>query len=221
MPTRILPAAILACAAATAPTTAHADIRATYSDGSVVEITDEGAMRGNVVSDGHWLVHVGGADYLLVQDGTDIRVLDPAIVEQVATTYTPAFFIQMMGEMPPLKPRRAGPVNVDGRAATGYRIDDEREVTFAFSDDPELAPLGEAVAHQFRTWTFMQGPMGELTAPLGSMFATGTAVRIGYAELLSVEDVEIDDAAFAIPGEPLDFFETEELMLRLGLIKVG
>ena len=202
-------------------TAAHADIRATYSDGSVVEINDDGATRGNLVSDGHWLMQVNGRYYLVVDDGGTPRVLDPAIVEQVANTHTPEFFLFMINEMPPLTPRHAGQVTIEQRTATGYRIDDERAITFAISSDPALAALGETIAQQFRTWTFMQGPMGRLSAPLSDMFERGAAVRVGYADLMRVEEVEIDDTQFALPSEPLDWFATEDVMLRLGLIKVG
>lgn len=202
-------------------TAAHADIRATYSDGSVVEINDDGASRGNLVSDGHWMMQVDGRDYLVVDDGGTPRVLDPAIVEQVATTYTPELFLFMINEMPPLTPHQSGQVTIERRTATGYRIDDEQAITFAISADPELATLGETIAQQFRTWTFMQGPMGRLSAPLSDMFESGAAVRVGNADLIRVEEVEIDDTQFALPSEPLDWFATEEVMLRLGLIKVG
>ena len=212
---------LVALALATTATAAHADIRATYSDGSVVEVNDDGSMRSNLVSDGHWLVHTGGADYLLVVDGDDVRVLDPAIVEQVANAYTPQLFTMVLGEMPPLTPHRAGQVQVEGRPATGYRIDNERAISFAISSDPQLREVGEAITHQFRVWAYMQGPMGRLSAPLADMLATGTAVRIGHVDLMQVEELAIDDSHFALPGEPLDWFATEELMLRLGLIKVG
>lgn len=203
------------------PSVAQADVRATYSDGSVIEINDEGAMRGNLVSEGKWLLHVEGADYLLVNDGGAIRVLDPVIVEQVANTYTPELFTMILGEVPPLAAHPVGDVMIDGRPATGYRIDDERNVSFAISNDPSLSRIGEAITHQFRIWTFMQGPLGSLAAPLADMLASGTAVRVGNVDLVSVEEVEIDETNFAVPGEPLDWFATEEVMLRLGLIKVG
>ncbi len=64
----------------TLPAAAQADIRATYSDGSIIEISDEGAIRSNVVSDGKWLIHKDGANYMLVPDQGAVKVLDADVV---------------------------------------------------------------------------------------------------------------------------------------------
>ncbi len=212
---------LAAIALLSSSTIAQADIRATYSDGSVVEINDDGSARSNVVSDGHWMLRHAGRDYLLVADGGEVKVLDPVIVEQVANAYTPDMIAHFINEVPPLVANAAGSVSVDGRPATGYRVDNEAEISFAISTDPELSELGQLIASQFSVWVYMQGPLGRLSAPLADMFATGTAVRIGNVDLVSVEEVAIDDSHFVLPGEPLDWFATEELMLRAGLIEVG
>ncbi|MEO1221222.1 MAG: hypothetical protein AAFY42_07715 [Pseudomonadota bacterium] len=205
----------------TLPTIAHADIRATYSDGSVIEISDEGAIRSNVVSDGKWLIHKDGANYMLVPDQGTVKVLDADVVKQVTEALTPEFITMMVQQMPPLAPHPAGEVKIAGRSATGYVIDDEREVSFAVSSDPELARLGAGISHQFIVWTYMQGPLGELSAPLAQMLDSGAAVRIGKVDLVSVEVVELAADTFALPGEPLDWHQTEAVMKRTGLIEVG
>jgi len=205
----------------TLPTMAQADIRATYSDGSIIEISDEGHIRSNVVSDGKWLINKDGANFMLVPDQGAVKVLDAEVVRQVAEAMTPPFVAMMVNEVPPLAAHPAGEVTIAGRLATGYVIDDEREITFAVSSDPELARLGAGISHQFIVWTYMQGPMGELSAPLAQMLDSGAAVRIGKVDLVSVEFTDLDDANFALPGEPLDWTATQEVMLRQGLIEVG
>lgn len=203
------------------PSTAQADIRATYSDGSVIEINDDGAFRGNLVSDGHLMMNAGDYNYLIVNDGGTPRVLDPVVVANVAEALTPDLIRAMTSTMPPLTPYAAGEAKVGERSGTGYRIDDERKISFVISDDPELNLVGQVIAIQFGNWTRMQGPIGELSMPLNTMFANGAAIRFGDADLVSVEELEIDDEHFAVPGEPLDFESTRAVMLRLGLIKVG
>ncbi len=134
---------------------------------------------------------------------------------------TPPFIAMMVNEVPPLTAHSAGEVTIAGRPATAYVIDNERDISFAVSSDPELARLGEGVAHQFLVWTYMQGPMGQLSAPLGQMLQTGAPVRFGNADLVSFEVVELGADTFALPGEPLDWSATQEVMLRQGLIDVG
>ena len=203
------------------PSIAQADIRATYSDGSVIEISDEGHIRSNVVSDGKWLVHKDGANYMLVPDQGAVKVLDADVVKQVTEALTPEFITMMLQQMPPLAAHPVGEVTIAGRSATGYVIDDEREISFAVSNDPELARLGAGISHQFIVWTYMQGPIGELSAPLAAMLDSGAAVRIGKVDLVSVEVVELAAETFALPGKPLDWRETEAVMKRTGLIEVG
>lgn len=203
------------------PTIAHADIRATYSDGSVIEISDEGHIRSNVVSDGKWLIHKDGANYMLVPDQGGVKVLDADVVRQVAEALTPPLIAMMVTEVPPLAAYPAGEVTVAGRPATAYTVGDEAELSFAVSNDPELARLGAGFAHQFLVWTHMQGPIGELSVPLVQMLESGAAVRFGNADLVGVEVVELGADTFALPGEPLDWYETEAVMKRAGLIEVG
>lgn len=205
----------------TIPATAQADIRATYSDGSVIEINDDGSFRGNVVSDGRWMMHVGGIDYLIVNDGGEQKVLDASNVAQIAAQMTPPIFAQMVNEVPPLSARPAGTVSVAGQKATGYRIDGEAQISFAISSDPELAELGRVIAYQFNIWTMMQGPLGRISAPLADMFETGTAIRFGKIDIVSVDEIDIDDSHFTLPGEALGWEETRQVLVRTGIIKVG
>lgn len=212
---------LCALAVLAAPSAAQADLRATYSDGSVIEINDDGSFRGNVISDGRWMIHVRGIDYLIVNDGGEQKVLDASNVAQLVTQMTPPIFAHMVNEVPPLSARRAGTVMVAGQQATGYSIDDETEISFAVSSDPELAELGRVIAYQFNIWTTMQGPLGRLSAPLADVFETGAAVRFGKIDIVSVVEIDIDDSHFTLPGEPLGWEETREVLVRTGIIKVG
>ncbi|MEO1489804.1 MAG: hypothetical protein AAFR88_10285 [Pseudomonadota bacterium] len=213
------PYLLVALALFAIPATAKADIRATYADGSIIEINDDGAFRGNLVCDGQMMLHTEGYNYVILDDGGTPRVIDPVVAASVAEALTPDLIRFISGSVPPAQPFAVGEITVGERKGVGYRIDDAADISFVISADPELNLVGQVIAIQFGNCTQMQGPLGAIVMPLNAIFAEGAAIRFGDVDLVSVEEVEIDDATFALPGKPLDYEATQEVMLRLGIIK--
>ena len=114
----------------------------------------------------------------------------------------------------------AGRETVGGRVGTRFLLSlsgaPSDTIDAVLSTDPELAPLGRAMAHQMPPFFATMGRaipgFGEAMAEL---MARGTLIRLATLwRLESVESGPIPDSAFAVPSAPID---REALAARFGV----
>lgn len=205
------------------------DYRAIYSSSNpdfhlVVELSSQGDVRSESERQGlsMWSLRTGGVDYFIIPQQDGEKVIEGRIAAELMREVMPAEFIERMNseDMPRMEFESAGRVTVNGRTGNGYRMPGmpEDRIPFVFSDDPELAPLREAMAAQFeasiRLMPMRSGPFDQI---LG-LLAEGAPLRFANGDLESFERVEIDDARFQLPAEPLDKDAARELMVEQGMI---
>lgn len=204
---------------------ASADMRATYaSDASgftmVLELNDDGALRGTVVGDKQWLLRVDDVNYIIVEEEDGPRVLDTRIMAEIFSESLPTSFSELMKDAPEPTLEEAGPVEIYGRIGTGYRFGKSQEIDFVMSDDPDLATLGEAMAEQFRASVDLMSMGAAAVRPLAELLETGAPLRFARADLKSIEDAPIDDERFTLPAAPLSKEESSKVMRANGMLRI-
>ena len=192
---------------------AQADIMARFAQPNglplVVEVRDNGDSR-IVVNDGVYLRR-DGASYMILTDASGTFV---ARQEDFV-----GFMRALLGAAPELQAPSDSPVSlgrqgeevVAGRRGTLFRVkfvgsaSPEETMDIVISDDPELAPVGRAMAAQLGpllTASIASTP--GLSQGLADLMARGTVIRFGFVwELESVETGPVDASGFALRGSPL------------------
>ena len=221
---------------------AAADVTARYSmpsiggSGLTVQVNSRGDSRismGNQTA----VITVGGVSYVLMADllgsfavkQEDLTAVMEQIVREMAGD-PPATVSDQLDPNDPFTPVRAGTATVAGRTGILWtiqaRFDDARlgegPYDFLTSPDPDLAPVGQALARQFAVSTggpsVSSGPlgvMGSLPRGLHSIIQQGTIIRMGrMLRLQSVETTPVPDSTFALPNPILT---REQFIARTGL----
>jgi hypothetical protein len=202
---------------------ADADITARFRQADdqlmVVEASESGESR-MIVSEAVY-VTTGGVTYIVLTDpqGTfvvrqrDFMALLADLLPPAEPSDAPA-----AGESATVA--EAGSETLAGRAGTLFRLGRAQHPTDTFelviSADPELAPIGRAMAaHVAPFFTAMGGAMPGLATAASELMGRGTLIRLGYLwRLESVETAPVPPSAFALPSAPLS---REALAARLGL----
>jgi hypothetical protein len=229
------------CAAA--PTVALADITATYrAEGGLdmsmkVQLADNGDMRvdmemkidrdagAGMSPSAGWtamsMIARGGRTYYVLQrpEGTivnDVEDVSAVIQEEMAKAEIDMCKEAAAGGAPP-KLRPMGTVTVAGRAGeaygTGIRMAGDADLVI--SRDPALAPLGAAMAAQFRASSTAMGPCPlPGTAEMQAIFESETPLKLGPMRLETVEFGPIDPARFVLPAAPSTREEVRAEMAR-------
>ncbi|HMG47052.1 MAG TPA: hypothetical protein VK614_06300 [Allosphingosinicella sp.] len=225
MRTRPIIAAFLALFAA-AP--AAADITARYVSGMnvpmalTVQANDRGDSRlamGNQMA----ALVVDGVAYVVMADLSGTFVVRQDDMLAVMAEQFRAAIGDVQGPPRELNPEPAyrvverGTEIVGGRSGTvvGLRTpgqENQPGLDFVVNTDPDLAPIGRAIARQFGGQTEgiwgMFGPGFEsqraYAAALQSIFERGTVIRMGRVMRLdTVDDRDLPDSLFTLPSAPL------------------
>jgi stage V sporulation protein SpoVS len=204
-----------------------ADITARYvmpSIGNAV-MTVQADDRGNSrisVDDESAVITTNGVSYVLMADRQGTLVVRRedmlAVQREVARTLVGAAPIPERAEprVDFSPPTEAGIETVAGRTGTIWvvlRADgpEADRMDLVVGADPDLAPIGRALARQFRESTFVVGAgvdslglAGELPRAALSIVERGTILRYGdMARLQSVDTSPIPASAFTLPAAPL------------------
>lgn len=186
-----------------------------------VEADDHGNSRISV--DGEpAVITTNGISYLLMEDSQGRYVVRREDMLAVANEIARA----MIGGAPIPEgaepridfdpPARAGTETVAGRTGTTWVIlggagSDGERVDLVVSADPDLAPIGRALALQFRESSISVGagvgPLGlsgELPRALLAILERGAILRYGnMARLQGVDTRSIPASTFALPAAPM------------------
>ena len=212
-------AALLALVLA-APAEADVTARFRQTDGRpmVVEVNDFGESRMTVSNAVY--VTTGGVMYMILNDSQGIFV--------VRQQDFMALMAELLGVSGPNEAStggdrvtilQAGSETLAGRAGTVFRLGAPQHpadsLELVISADPELAPLGPAMAaHIAPFFETMSGAMPGVSAAVVELMARGTLIRLGDLwRLDSVEIAPVAPSAFALPSPPID---RAALAARLG-----
>ena len=203
-------------------TPALADMTANYvgPNGAMtmkIEIAANGDIRGQTGAPNAYFITRDGHGYMIQAtfDG-------PAVmrVEDMATVMAEQMK-KIMPDMPPPKSNDApgftlvkgGEVTIRGRKGIAYYMDIAKDgkpignPIVVISTDPDLAPLGVAMAYQFNMSVAMMGQVLGDTNPLKGMqdiLKTGAPILFTGLQLDTVNRDPIPAEHFVLPAGPLD-----------------
>ena len=202
---------------------AQADIIARFRqpDGGqlmVVEVNESGESRMTVTHAVY--VTTGGVTYILLTD------------PQGSFVVRQSDFMALLGSLRGAAGRpdapagdrgvtitEAGSETLAGRAGTLFRLSRPQQPTdsleLVISTDPELAPLGRAMAgHIAPFFTAMSSGIPGLAPAASELIQRGALIRLGNLfQLESIDTAPVPPSAFALPSAPLS---PEALAARLG-----
>ena len=211
-------------------TPALADMTANYvgPNGAMtmkIEIASNGDVRGQTGAPNAYFITRDGHGYMMQAtfDG-------PAVmrVEDMATVMSEQMK-KMMPNMPPPKGKdvpsfalaKGGEVTIRGRKGIAYYMGIAKDgkpigdAIVVISTDPELAPLGVAMAHQFSMSIAMMGQVLGGSNPWKGMqdvLKTGAPIVFTGLQLDTVNHDLIPAARFVLPAEPLKIDEVRKTM---------
>ncbi|HEV2865040.1 MAG TPA: hypothetical protein VGX37_00855 [Allosphingosinicella sp.] len=222
-------------AAGAAP--AHADLTATYvavnpeMDFTMkVEVAANGDLRADSDMPGVYLVKHGGSTYFVFPDQGGPAVIDledaVTLLEEELSRIDPDFCegAAQAGSALTLRPR--GTVTVGGRIGEAYATAGRpaSRPDVVISRDPSLAPIGAAMAAQYRvSMTLMrQCPSAvPMFTQMQELLDSGAPLQIGPMRLDRIDTAAIDPARFLLPAAPATREEARALMTRNRLSPVG
>jgi hypothetical protein len=205
-----------------------ADITARY----VMPAIGNAVMTVEADDRGNSRISVNGETALIIRNGVSYVIADDSegrfvVRREDMLAATRELARQMVGApdpppealaVPPRlpAPTEAGTEIVAGRPGTRWIIlpgdpPQAEAMDVVLSADPELAPIGRALAVQFDESAFGVGagvgPLGltgDVPPPVKALFGRGTILRYGQmARLESVAAAPIAESAFTLPAEPL------------------
>lgn len=204
--------------AAVAAAPAHADLTATYVavNGTLdfkmkVEVAANGDLRTDMFVAGPYMIKREGRVYFVapnpaapvVQDVEDVG----AVMQEELGRMNRHFCddLQRAPAFPSMVSR--GTVTIAGRAGEAYGHDRHAgsRPEVVISRDPALAPLGAAMAAQFRLSMTMMGPCASkvpMFAQMQALLDSGAPLQFGPMRLDTVETGPIDPARFVLPAAP-------------------
>lgn len=207
----------LVCAALLAvPGLAHADITAVYAAPNTpmrmtIEIASNGDLHGAMMMGSLSILTRGGQGYMIGPgaNGPEVcRVEDLATVtSEHLSKLDPQFRAQMEAHIQPLILVLKGTETINGRTGDAYYLQLPQgglspKPVVVISHDPALAPLGRAMATQFRMSMKLAAQMMP-DAVFQSMLDTlekGAPLLFSGAELQTVSAAPIAASEFAIPA---------------------
>lgn len=216
-----------AAAALAAP--ADADVTATYKPAVAgldmrmrVEIASNGDLRADMNFPSLFLIRRGGRTYFIqsLPSGPLVADFDDlvAVMQEEMKRMDPQVCETIRSAPPPAKLVDQGPVTIAGRSGEAYgsegRPPGSRPV-LVLSRDPALAPLGAAIAAQFRASAALLGDCGPGVPMFGQMqdlLDAGTPLQFAGMELEKVETGPVDPARFALPAPPATRDQVRERM---------
>jgi hypothetical protein len=219
----------LALAAAGAAAPARADITATYvADGPgmvlemKVEIAAGGDLRADMNVPGLYMIKREGRSYFVITGPSGPIVQDfedmGAVVREELSRTQPDLCDQFDGAGSSFKLVPRGTVTIAGRTGEAYAPAGHPQHTeMVISRDPALAPLGEAMAAQFRASTIVMGECVARTPMFVQMLAlleSGAPLQFGPMHLATVTTGPVDPARFVLPAAPASREEVRALMIR-------
>lgn len=222
---------ILALAAAGAAP-AGQDLTATYSTGTggmelsmKVEVAANGNLRADMNLPGMYMIKRDGRSYYVLQmpEGPLVEDLEDAaaVMQEEMAKMDPQLCEAVRDAGPPLDLVSRGTVTVAGRTGEAYSTAGSKRShpDVVISHDPALAPLGAAMAAQFRLSQTALGRCGRTPAHFAQMQALldrGTALRFGPMQLEKVEYGPVDPARFVLPAAPASREVIRAQMIRQG-----
>jgi hypothetical protein len=215
--------------AAVAATPAQADLTATYvavnpgmNFKMTVEIAANGDLRADMSNPGLYLIRRQGHTYFIVADPAGTVVEDTAdigAVMQEQLAKLDPHFCDQLAQGPGGKLASRGAMTVSGRTGEAYAMESRPPARpdVVISHDPALAPLGAAMAEQFRDSAALMGPCWTKIPMIGQMQAlldSGAPLQFGPMQLETVETGPIDPARFVLPAAPATRDQVRTLMNR-------
>jgi hypothetical protein len=215
--------------AAIASTPAHADLTATYvaiNPGVHLtikaEVAANGDLRAEMNNPGLYLIERQGHSYFVVPDPAGSVVEDTADVDAVMREQLAkldAHFCDQIAKMPAGKLVSRGAMTVSGRTGEAYAMESRPASgpDVVISHDPALAPLGAAMAAQFRQSATLMGPCwasAPMVAQMQALLESGAPLQFGPMRLDTVETGPIDPARFVLPAAPATRDQVRALMNR-------
>ncbi len=199
------------------PAPALADLTVTYGAPRAaftmtIEIAANGDLRGDVGRPGTYFITRAGHGYFITDSPSGplvMRVEDMATVMAEQMGKLDPHFREEMEGAPALDLVEKGTVVINGRTGSAWylKLQDGQlspKPWVVISHDPELAPLGRAMAVQFDMSTAMMGGiMG--TGPFKVMqdiFKTGAPISFADSEVKTVSNAPIPSGHFELPAQP-------------------
>jgi hypothetical protein len=217
----------LALAAAGA-TPAQADLTATYvavnpgmNFKMKVEVAANGDLRADVSNPGLYLIRRQGHSYFVVADPAGPVVEDTAdvgaVMQEQLAKLDPHFCDAFTHMATKLVSR--GATTLAGRTGEAFAIEGRPAAPpqVVISHDPALAPLGAAMAAQFRESSALMGQCWSsvpMIAQMQALLDSGAPLQFGPAQLDTVETGPIDPAHFMLPAAPATREQVRALMSR-------
>lgn len=215
---------------------AHADMTALYETTlapmpMTVEVNDAGDVRVQQSTGASYYLMTGGKAYIVQRGPNGPYAAEMGLYLQIQAEQFSDFAASIMkgiegaADIPTPEFTSLGPTEIRGRVGTGYSFsfasnakpeaEAKRRPMFVVSDDPQLAPLGEALARFQRTGGQAMGrllPMFQsFSDGTAEVIGTGAPLRMGPSELTQVDMAAIDPARFALPAEPLTEGQIREM----------
>lgn len=211
---------------------ARADLTATYRSTMAgvdmamkVEVAANGNLRADMNSPGLYLIKREGRTYLITP-GPDRPVVEDvedvgAAVQEELTRMDPHFCDRMSGAAAEssFSLVSKGTFTVAGRPGEAFSTP-SRTATLpvvVISHDPALAPLGAAMAAQFRISMGLMERCASGTpmfAQMQRLLDSGTPLKFGPMQLEKVESGTVDPARFVLPAAPATREQVRALITR-------
>lgn len=183
-----------------------------------IQIAANGDMRGDIAGQpGVYFLTLSGQGYFVIQTSSGVvvdRVEDEvAALKIVAEKRLNASFKAMMEaaadpELANLKLTKGDEIVVQGRKGTPYYfpgpLSPASRPVVVTSSDPELAPIGIAMARQSAMLNSLQfmGPPSGLSLELDAIMKGGAPIALAGAELTTVSYEPIPPSRFELPAAP-------------------
>lgn len=219
-------------AVAVAATPSLTDLTATYTaasgNGSIkVEVARNGDSRVEIGTAALTFLHRDGHTYMWVaRSGEPPKVIDVADLKATVrdsyaksgTDLCTPFAQTTLGA----KLVQEGTATVQGRTGDAWfrqmaAGESPARPELVISHDPDLAPIGVALAEEYRASTGMMPDcpfFRAMTEPMEAVLASGTPVALSGIELTAVDAGPIDPKRFELPAPPVS---VEELRKERGL----
>jgi hypothetical protein len=206
------------------------DLTATYVpvNGAIdmkmkVEVAANGDLRADMGVPGPYLIRHDGRTYFVMPGPAGLVVADVmdmgAVLHEQMNKADPNFCARLAEGAPSPRLVSGGTVMIAGRTGEAFAPEGRSgsPPAVVISRDPALAPLGAAMAAQFRTSMALMGECGS-TVPLfvqmQALLDSGAPLEFGPVRLDGVEFGPVDPGRFVLPAAPATRDQVRALMDR-------
>jgi len=188
-----------------------------------VEVAANGDLRADMSVPGLYMVKHDGHIYFVMPGAAGPIVADiadmGAVMQEEMNKSAPNFCADLSREPSSYRLVSRGTVTIAGRTGEAYGPEGREgsRPDVVISRDPALAPLGAAMAAQFRASMAMMGGCAStipMFVQMQALLDSGAPLEFGPVRLETVQAGPVDPTRFALPAPPATRDQVRALMVR-------